>query len=273
MADQEITELNAITDVTDDDLFVLENDPSGAAETVKATAANVGKRFVRTRIEGMKLIWNSATSLSVDIGACYAENGDFINATSVLTASSLSLSTSTWYHIYVYLSSGSAAMEVVTTAPAAWKSGAYSKTGDTTRRYVGSVKTDASSNVYKFQHNATDNYMGYVKFAANAAPHRCLNGGTSNAATAVALSGAIPVTSFIAFVRITNLADNVLRTSEDNSVGSGQNTVTLAAGSTSAQNGFLQHSTDGSQQIFYKYDATPTTGGGYVDVLGYFFRR
>jgi len=83
--------------------------------------------LANTRIHGARLIWNSVNSLSVDIGSCYAENGDFINITGTLTASSLSLSNSTWYHIYVYLNSGVPAMEVVTTAPVAWKGSAYSK--------------------------------------------------------------------------------------------------------------------------------------------------
>ena len=271
--DQEITELTELTDITSDDLFVIENDPSGTSETRKVKASNVGKHFVRTQIDGMLLSWNSANSLSVGVGACYAENGDFIDITTALTASSLSLSVSTWYHIYVYLSSGAAAMEVVTTAPTAWKSGAYSKTSATTRRYIGSVKTDSSGNIIKFRHYLKDNYIAYMKFAANGAPHRCLTAGTATTATAIALSGVIPSTSTLAYIRITNLADNIFRSSDDNGVGSSQNTITLTAGNTSSQNAFFPHTTDASQQIFYKYDASPSTGGGYVDVLGYFFSR
>lgn len=40
MTDQKITELNPITSVTDDDLVVVENSPSGTTETVKITIAN-----------------------------------------------------------------------------------------------------------------------------------------------------------------------------------------------------------------------------------------
>lgn len=231
------------------------------------------KTFVDTIIKGLKIIWNSGTSISVDVGACYAENGDFINVTSVLTASSLSLSNSTWYHVYVYLSGGSPAMEVVTTAPAAWKSDAYSKTGNTGRRYVFSLKTDGSGNVYKFVHDSNLNAVYYKKFAANTSPFRCLNAGTAATATAVALSGIIPLTAEAASIRVTNTGDNFFRTSDDNGVTSTQNTVTLSAGNSATQNGFLEHPTDSSQQIWYKYDSTPGVGGGFIDVLGYYFKR
>lgn len=41
MADKKITALTAVTSLTDDDLFVVVDDPSGTATTKKITAANV----------------------------------------------------------------------------------------------------------------------------------------------------------------------------------------------------------------------------------------
>lgn len=41
MADKKITALTAVTTLTDDDLFVVVDDPSGTATTKKITAANV----------------------------------------------------------------------------------------------------------------------------------------------------------------------------------------------------------------------------------------
>ena len=226
-----------------------------------------------TLIEGLKLIWNSATSITVDIGYCYAQNGDRIPVSSQIVKSSLSLSASTMYHVYVYLSSGVAAAEVVTTAPTAWKSGAYSKTADTSRRYVGSVLTDGSGNVYKFVHNIYMNSITYVKYQLSAAPFRCLTGGTASTATAVSLAGVVPVTANLAYVRVYNTADQVMRTSEDNGVSATQLTAGVPQGNTINQAPYLYHAMDASRQIWYAFAAAVGAGSGNIDVAGYTFER
>ena len=137
-------------------------DPGGTPADGAVNANDLLAQIIGTRIDGLKLIWNSATSISIGTGLCVAENRDVINVTSAITKSSLSLSSSTWYHIYVYLDSGTPAAEVVTTAPTAWKGTGYSKTGDTSRRYVGSIRTDGSGNVYKFIHNLNDGSITLV---------------------------------------------------------------------------------------------------------------
>lgn len=226
-----------------------------------------------TTIEGLKLTWNSATSIDVGVGSCYAANGDFIDVATAITKSSLSLSASTWYHVYVYLSSGVPAAEVVTTAPTAWKANAFSKTGDTTRRYVGSILSDGSSNVRNFVHDLSLGAILYRKFRSDTSPHRVLNGGTATVATAVALSGIVPVTGVAASIRFTNLADKTVYTSEDSGAATTQNTVALTAGNVATQSAFLFHLMDASQQIFYIYASAVGAGAGYIDVLGYTFKR
>lgn len=232
-----------------------------------------GSGETSTVMDGLKLIWNSATSISVDIGACYAENGDLIDVPSVIVKSGLSLSASTFYHVYVFLSSGVAAAEVVTTAPVAWKGTAYSKTGDVSRRYVGSVLTDGSGNVKKFYHDPFMNTVFYMKFNAGGSPHRVLSLGTATTATAVSCSGAVPVTSKLAYVRIANSADQLARTSDDNGVSSTQVTISLNIGNTAAQVAVTYHPLDASQQLFYQMGAAVGTGGLVIDVLGYAFER
>jgi hypothetical protein len=228
---------------------------------------------VSTYIDGLILTWDSATSVTVNKGACYAEDGSFIDVTSALVKSALSLTASTWYHVYVYLSAGTPTAEVVTTAPVSWKGNAYSKTGATSRRYVGSILADGSSNVRNFVHNGLTEEMLYRKFRSNTTPHRALNGGTATTATAVPLNGIVPVTALAAMIRITNLADKDMYTSEDNGVSSTQQTVALTAGNVAAQSGFLTHLVDSSQQIWYVYASAVGAGAGYLDVLGYRFKR
>jgi hypothetical protein len=237
---------------------------------VETALQEVGKYFYKnTVIEGMKLIWNSANSISVGVGRCYAENGDLINATSTLTASSLSLSANTWYHVYVYLNSGTPAVEVVTTAPATWKGTAYSKTGNTSRRYVGSVRTDGSGNVYEFLHVPDDGLILYSGDCdLDASPFRVLNGGTATTATSVSLSAVIPVTSRVGYLRLLNTANVQVYFGPTSNV----NGPALGIGS-STQTSFLgQFPLAANQAYYYKFNTTPT-GGAYIDVYGYAFER
>lgn len=246
---------------------------SGAYYTgteVETALQEVGKFFFKnTLVDGMRLSWNSATSITVGIGRCYAENGDLINATSALTASSLSLSNSTWYHVYVYLNSGTPAVEVVTTAPTAWKGTAYSKTGDTSRRYVGSVRTDGSGNIYEFWHVAESGLVLYSGDCdLDASPFRALNAGTATAATAVDLSAVIPVTARVGYMRLLSTGTVIV------SFGPTSNVTGAALGvGSSTQTSFVgQFPLTTSQQYYYKFASAPT-GGAYIDVYGYVYQR
>lgn len=222
-----------------------------------------------TYIDGMEIIWNSATSLSVGTGACYAENGNLINITSTLTNSGLSLGSNTWFHLYVYLSSGAPAFEILTTAPAAWKGTAFSKTGDTSRRYVGSVKTDGSGNVYNFEHNPISNLIVYRKQALTVSPFRCLTNGTATSATSVSLASLVPVTGKSALLSCFN-------TDVTQAVFVGVATLTTSAFSL-AMNGNQRNQVpfmpmDASQVIYYLYGSAPSSGL-YIEIYGYSFLR
>lgn len=230
----------------------------------------LGAGYHTTLIEGMGLLWNSATSISVKTGHCYAQDGSEIEVTSTLTASGLSLSSSTWYHVYVYLSSGSPAIEVVTTAPTAWKATAYSKTGNTARRYLGSVKTDASGNIFEFTHDVSNDLMVYSGgVVMTAAPHRILNGGTATSATEVDGSAVIAVTSEVGYVRFVNTAD----VSAQFGSTTGTSNLILNPGSTAVQNAFANFAMTSTPGIYYKMGGTPGSGAAYIDVYGYYFGR
>jgi len=152
-------------------------------------------------ISGLKMVWNSATSISVTTGSAYIPSLgrlSLVNAT--LTLSSLSLTASTWYHLYLYENAGTPTLECVTTAPAAAYFGtARAKTGDTSRRYIGSVLTDGSGNIYNFRHDAE----GAVYYRVGIDTFRVLVGNATTA-TSVSCSSAVPVTSTKAFANIIN---------------------------------------------------------------------
>jgi hypothetical protein len=158
----------------------------------------------KTLITGLVLEWVSTSSIKVKKGAAYVpsvgtNSNNLVVVSADITVTSISLGNSTWGHVYLYDNAGTAAVEVVTTAPVIYFATVYQKTGDTSRRYLGSVRTDGSGNIYRFQHES--DRMFYL-VPANASPFRVLNGGTATTRTNVSLANAVPVTARIASVRI-----------------------------------------------------------------------
>jgi len=254
-----------VTSIGNNDIVMITRDPSGTPIDYYIKIANILGQI----ITGAKLVWNSTTSISVNTGSFFTESGDYINITTTLTLSSLSLSASTFYHVYGYLSGGVAAIEAVTTAPVAWKGTAYSKTGDTSRRYLGTILSDASSNVYSFEHMI--NRMVYKLYRSTAAPFLVLSAGTSTSAASIDLSGVVPVTARLATCRFFQTADKVVSVSENNSVASTQNTVRIAASSVAYV--VQDVAMDTNNDIWYIYDSAVGSGSLTVYVVGYHFDR
>ncbi|WP_447789532.1 hypothetical protein [Pseudomonas farris] len=148
-------------------------------------------------IDGLIPLWNSATSISISAGSAYIPGlSNILVSSFTLTLSGLSLSANTWYYVYLYSNAGTAAIELVTTAPAAAFSGtARTKAGDTSRRFVCALRSNAGTGLWDFQ---WDN-SGYIHYreTINAAPCRILSGGTATAATGVSAAAAVPPTTML----------------------------------------------------------------------------
>src|SRR5690606_30899656 len=111
--------------------------------------------------------------------------------------------------------------ELSTTEPAAPYAGtARTKTGDTSRRYLGSVRSngDATPIMFNFLHSGQ-----FIKYRnpQDAAPFRVLREGTATTETVVSASAVVPVTARIASIRIVNLADVPMRTGTSDDSASG----------------------------------------------------
>lgn len=157
-------------------------------------------------ILGGGLVWNSSTSVSVLPFAAHIEStGLFLCSSSTLTLSSLSLSSSTKYYIYAYSNSGTPAIELSTTAPASPYSGtACSKTGDTSRRYLGMVLTDGSGNVRPFIHSTTSgDYLWRIPTSGGTTFTQVLTNGAATTATAVSCSGVVAPNTKTIKIRLT----------------------------------------------------------------------
>lgn len=221
--------------------------------------------FSKGHIEGLTLEWLSGTGLRVSSGSAYIPSlGYAVDVPSAITKSSLTLSANTWYHVYLFLNAGSPDIEVVTTAPDAPYSGtARAKTGDTSRRYIGSVRTDGAGAVFNFLHAGS---VVRYRTPIDVAPFRALSAGMATAATVVSLSAIVPTTARMAFFRY--IADDSAPIRIGTSEGSGSYIYPGRPASTA----YLEAPINAAQKIFYYNTATPTVGA-YIDVGGYTYER
>lgn len=216
-------------------------------------------------IDGLKMVWNSDTSISVTSGAAFIPAlNKCLQSPSAITKSGLSLAASTWYHVYLYLNAGTPDIEIVTTAPAAPYNGtARAKTGDTSRRYIGSVLTDASGNVLNFVQYA--NSIRYQVVLGGVL--RALGGGNATTITNVSLVNQLPVTAVSALLSI----DNPPSTAQSLRIGNPIQTFLFATYSGTVVTADLVP--DASLNMSYVFKAAPTSGGAFMDVLGYTYER
>lgn len=223
---------------------------------------------VSGEICGLQMVWNSGTSITFTSGfAAIQSLGGLLSFPSPITKAGLSLSASTWYHAYGYSNAGTPDVEIVTTAPAAaaFSGSARSKTGDTSRRYLGSLLTDASGNIYRFGQNGDE-----INYVVNlVAPFRVLSGGTATTRTNVALSGVIPVTSNYVIANTINNTDQqaFVDIPEIGNVGAASRYTCLANQRTPIHAFVL------SRTLQYFYAVSPVGSGAFLDVWGYRFER
>jgi hypothetical protein len=224
---------------------------------------------------GYKLGWTNTGTISISAGSCYAPNGAYIDLNSSVNLSP-TISGSAWNHVYAYLSTGTVpTIETNAIAPVIWKGTAYGKTGDTSRRYLGSFLANSARNIYGFVHHPISNTMVYQLVDTVSSPFRVLSGGTGTGATAIPLAGAIPITTTLAILRFTNSSNQLALWSENSSVSLTQRTavVSLSTSTTQSIQGTGEMGTDASQQIWYKLNGAVSGGGAFTDVLGYRYDR
>lgn len=221
-------------------------------------------------IAGLQMIWVSGTALTVKTGsACRPSDGLLLRPAADLAKTGLALTASTWYHVYLYLNGSTPDVEIVTTAPSAPYFGtARSKTADTSRRYIGSVLTDASSLIINFLQTGNA-----IKYLANltAAPLRVLSAGVSTSRVMVALTAAVPVTTAFSSLVIRNTTTTsgtlVIDVPETGFTGS-----TVFNQIAPASNVYADIPTK-TQTVAYIFTTAVTGGSAFIDVAGYVYER
>lgn len=170
------------------------------SERYHATAAqnaSLTALAVSAYIDGMQMGYVSGSSLSFSSGSLAIQStGLILQFPATITKSGISLAANSWGHCYAFSNAGVPDVEVVTTAPAAPYMGtARAKTGDSSRRYLGSVRTDASGSIIPFGHKVQG---GEVKYRNSVAANQILSSGMSGAPANVDASSRVPVTSTLA---------------------------------------------------------------------------
>jgi hypothetical protein len=219
-------------------------------------------------IDGMRMQWVSGTSITVTSGTCYIPSvGANVNFLTSITKAGLVLTPSVFYHLYGYLNSGVPDIEIVTTAPSSPYNGtARTKTGDTTRRYLGSILTDAAGNINSFLHS--NNTITYDVNAAGTAQFRVLSNGAATVTTAVSVASCLPVTGTVAVCKVDNTSTNAVMSTGRNGPGG-----SVFQGSTVAGQRSQWLIGTYVQQVAYTFNIAPSPGGGYIDIIGYEFER
>lgn len=236
-----------------------------SAQSPPDVAAGASLWTLPTAIGGLYLEYTGPNSLRVTSGAAYIPGlGFLLDVPSAISKTGLSLAASVHHHVYLYRNGTTPDIEIATTAPAIYRGRARIKTGDATRRYVGTAITNASGQILNFYHDETG--VTYRE-TQDAAPFRVLTNGKQTAITAVSCAACVPVTARKATVRLINLSNAVLLTG----VSDGSNAW---AALTSSEKSFPNHPLNANQELTYRFSATVTTAdGGYIDVYGYALER
>lgn len=165
-----------------------QSETNAAASAGTAATLGVGRGY----IDGFRMTYVSANSISFSSGSAYIPStAKNLLSPSTITLSGLVLTASTMYHAYLYDNAGTPAIELVTTAPVIYSGKARHKTGDTSRRYIGSALSRTTNTLMKFTH-----VDGRVSYWENlfSAPFLLVSGAVNVAQTVSCLS-VVPVTA------------------------------------------------------------------------------
>lgn len=223
-------------------------------------------------ITGLKLEWLAVNQVRVTTGAAYIQGtNEILRVGSAIT---VNYAAGSMIHYYLYNNAGTPAVEASLTAPAAPYFGtARSKTGDTSRRYIGSlagINISGTNTVLNFL--MVGNQIMYrvdsITFG------RVVSNQNPTSETSVSCTTFVPPTARAAILRIFNSATAGLictGTSDDAVSAPGTTGITLTGpGGTTV----VAHPLDASQAFTYWYNTAPSGSTyAYVDVYGFILER
>lgn len=244
---------------------------SGGTGQTTASAAltalgGVAGDAVRAYIRGFNI---QCTTNQVTVGPGEANiNGVVRQSSGNLVVSTGTLTVNAWYHVYLYWGGSSVAAEIVSTPPTVAAYPAFTKQGDTSRRYIGSIHTDvAGALIPQISIDGVTTYL--VDAAANA---RLITGGVATTATV-----------FSAASRAYNDTTLSLRlaSSNDDTKANNASLAVWSLGGTSRNGTVVIAQTRIVQDIpcinpsvcYYQMTTTPAQGAAFIDLIGYSYAR
>ncbi|WP_414604344.1 hypothetical protein [Stenotrophomonas sp. AR029] len=239
-----------------------------AAASAASVAAGAGLWTMAGHILGLRMEYVGPAALRVSSGSAWIPSLQrAVEVPSALTLNGLSLTANTWYHVFLYMNGTAPAIEAVTAAPAAPYSGtARTKTGDTSRRYIGSFRTDAAGAILNFQHEGGRIiYQGFL----NQAPFTVLSNGSSTTEATVSLAAVIPPTARVGMLRHTN--GSTATSSRMNNASAVFPNYVMNFGT--GADAFIDFVVNANQSVTYWCGGAPSPSGVYIQVLGYVLER
>jgi hypothetical protein len=161
------------------------------------------------QIDGFKATFNASNNLTFGPGVAYIPgiSRPVISSTPIVVAG-ITAAAASWVHFYLAFVSGAPVIEYSSTGPAAPYSGtARTKNGDTTRRYLCSLRTIAANQIAQFYHNEKSGLVNYVTDINNTFL-RVLVSGASTTTAGVDCTSCVPVSSRVMVAISENMAAN-----------------------------------------------------------------
>jgi hypothetical protein len=188
-----------------------QSETNAAASAAAAGNSGVGRGF----IEGLGMRWRSTTSIQVDPGSCWINGLGKVYKVPVALTVTPPTGTTGFCHIYVYDNAGTPAAECVTVDAEAYWNSAKQKTGDSSRRYIGSVLINSSIGAYKFRHLPELSKVMYMAATPAATPFLLLGGGSATSFTPVSAASVAPSSALELIVVAVPTSQDAVFSTED----------------------------------------------------------
>jgi len=227
----------------------------------------------QSTLEGLDFYRSAAGTIKVGVGRAFIPSLSktlLVNTELTLTLSGLTADT--LYHIYLYSNSGVPTVEASSTAPVLYQApSCYQKTGDNSRRYIGSFLALSATDCYKFVQCGEK-----VLYLENTSLLQVVAGSRPATSTNVSCSASLPITS--ASVQLEagsaqNVASNLHLANPDMGSVSSGNRLMIIDNSTTGNFCSINLPVDSLQRINIIYDIVGASGGAFLRVRGYTFRR
>ena len=149
----------------------------------------------RGYIDGFTLIFNGRKNITVKAGSAYVSGPAKMLTLAADKAMTIVPVQSGFTHFYLFDNNGAADVEVSNVAPTAYYNTAHQKTGDQSRRYLGSVLASAAGDIWSFRHDIRGSAITYTEGAPTLSPFTLFSGVTAPSPVSASTPTVVPSTA------------------------------------------------------------------------------